>query len=250
MKNVNDDHEDESERGDTSESSDNDAKNLTPEEQALLEKQKAKKLVKQQLKKERRKQFRKEIKKAVKRDEKLKLLTESMLGPLFDAKKEQRRNDRRLFRVSFKDGAQMCAECVFDCEESPKQISDPTHVSENHNDIPWDEWEEEELVNWWDQPDLDEVSCMMWVLLRWALFLTVSYLFHVPIPLQDDELTKLCKKVLIASASKDIGEGNIEIKADKIHALVIKFVLKVHQRVKDKGHTWRETNNTKSSKTT
>ena len=52
-------------------------------------------------------------------------------------------------------------------------------------------------------------------------------------------MTKLCKKVLIASATKDMGEGNIEIKADKIHALVIKFVLKVHQRVKERGQNWR-----------
>ncbi|GKY96865.1 hypothetical protein MPSEU_000645600 [Mayamaea pseudoterrestris] len=100
----------------------------------------------------------------------------------------------------------------FDEEESPKQMKDPSHVAEEHNDIPWDEWEEEPLTNWWDQPDLDE----------------------------DDEVTKLCKRVLIASASKDLGEGNIEIKADKIHALVIKFVLKVHQRVKERGGSWRK----------
>jgi hypothetical protein len=58
--------------------------------------------------------------------------------------------------------------------------------------------------------------------------------------MQDDEITKLCKKVLIAGATKDVGEGNIEIKADKIHSLVIKFALKVHQRVKERGEQWRD----------
>jgi hypothetical protein len=133
---------------------------LTPEERALLEKKEAKKLAKRLLKKERRKEFRREIKKAIKRDERMKCLTETMLGTLLTEKRAQRRCERSLFRVSFKEGEAMCSSIEFDEDEAPKQINDPSHVSEDHDHIPWDEWEEEPLTNWWDQPDLDEVCCV------------------------------------------------------------------------------------------
>jgi hypothetical protein len=130
---------------------------LTPADLADLEKKKAEKLARQKIKKERRQQFRKDIKKAKKRDERMKCLADMMLGTVFTEKKAQRRSERSLFHVSFLEGEAMCASIEFDEEESPKQIKDPSHVPEEHNDIPWDEWEEEPLTNWWDQPDLDEV---------------------------------------------------------------------------------------------
>lgn len=55
---------------------------------------------------------------------------------------------------------------------------------------------------------------------------------------EEDEVTALCKRVLLAGPKGM--EGNIEIKADKIHSLVIKFALKVHHRVKERGKDWRK----------
>jgi hypothetical protein len=54
---------------------------------------------------------------------------------------------------------------------------------------------------------------------------------------EDDELTALTKRVLIAGATHK--SKNVEIYADRIQAIVIEFALKVVQRVKKKGRDWR-----------
>jgi hypothetical protein len=135
--------------------SESETKMPTAKELAKIERRKARKLAFRDIKRQRQIQFRTEIEAAILQDERMKDLSETMLGTVFQAKKAHRRSQMSLFRVVFRE--ELCSFQEFDKDESPQQINDPSHIAEEHNDIPWDEWEEEVLLNWWDQPDLDEV---------------------------------------------------------------------------------------------
>jgi hypothetical protein len=162
------------------------------------------------LKKERRKQFKKTRRKQLAQETAFHRLAEAALGVKTNVQKQHRAQflaDNA--RVGFHDNLFQGVEFLQETD-APLNINDDDHIPVDHNQIPWDEDSYVELP-WWDQPDLDE----------------------------DDEVTALCKKVLLAGA-KDSESKSIEIKADKIHSLIIKFALKVQQRVKEHGGEWRK----------
>lgn len=136
---------------------------------------------------------------------------ETLVSSIHERQKSERRSQRKVqdLHVKFpEDEEQLILAKEFDPENSALSITDPSHEGEPHDQIPWDEADYEEIP-WWDQPDLDE----------------------------DDEITALCKKILLAGGRGKT--GNHEIQADKIHSLVIKFALKVKARIEDRGSEWR-----------
>lgn len=85
--------------------------------------------------------------------------------------------------------------------DSPLSVNVAVHVAPNHNEVPWYDREYEELP-WYLQPDLDE----------------------------DDALTVLCKKVLLASENVEENLEQLERRAVRVEAHVIEFALKLKNK--------------------
>lgn len=85
--------------------------------------------------------------------------------------------------------------------DSPLSVNVAVHVAPDHNEVPWYDKEYEELP-WYLQPDLDE----------------------------DDALTALCKKVLLASENVEENLDELERRAVRVEAHVIEFALKLKNK--------------------
>ena len=85
--------------------------------------------------------------------------------------------------------------------DSALSVNDATHIAEDYKETPWYEEDYEELP-WHQQPDLDA----------------------------DDELTALCKKVLLAGEDRQENEQLLQARAERVEAKVIGFALKLKNR--------------------
>jgi hypothetical protein len=124
-----------------------------------------------------------------------------------EAKSSMRKSTLMDMSIEFKENAIGEIEPIeieFDPDESVMCMTNPSFFSLDHDEVPWEEKSFKDLP-WWDYPDLTE----------------------------DDEMTALVKRVLIAGTKKKC--KNQEIYADRIQALVIEFALKVQKRVKERG---------------
>ena len=88
-------------------------------------------------------------------------------------------------------------------KDSALSVNDPNHVAEEHdkNELPWYEQDYEELP-WHMQPDLDE----------------------------DDELTALCKKILVAGEDGEVNERILADRTARVEANVMGFALKLKNK--------------------
>jgi Leucine rich repeat len=88
-------------------------------------------------------------------------------------------------------------------EDSPLSVNIAHHVPPPHDPdfVPWYDQDYQELP-WFEQPDLEE----------------------------DDNLTKLCKRVLVASENYDENLQLLEQRAGRVESNVIKFALKLQNR--------------------
>ena len=134
---------------------------------------------------------------------KLTFILSNWQGTVLERKNAERRARRSLRKkctvrfVEMDGGSERMPVCEFDPDEAPRQISEPTFLSQDHNDIPWYEQEHEELP-WWEYPDLDE----------------------------DDPVTALCRKIMSAG-DRELEDKEVEIRIARIEATVTKAALKL-----------------------